>query len=196
MPRPTTSIGTSLADKLVAALGMEPPAPRCPVQIHFDKYRKLLMSYSVQTPLPEVVHFLDENFPYLIQLENPNPHIPNTWVSANASIVVPLLTEGKFDQTGYRFESVRADNLLRLPGELRDPHCIHHIANNSPIGGDFIYVRYLAKKLRKSIFTTTHSKLGKVVVVSAFVGGRNHVKKCVGGPAVYVQKDFTCTCDK
>jgi hypothetical protein len=188
------SVVGSLSDKLAAALGIAVPGP---VQELYNRYRKHLEPIVVSTPLPEEVSFLPENFPYLIQLENPNPADTVEWVPAKASEVLPPLIARQFDQTGFRFEELRANALFNLPDLLRKPNCIHKNLRHGLVGGisgDFMYVGYYGKKKRKVAFTIRNQKLNKIVVVSSFWTYKSWVKDCADNPAIYVSPGCTCTC--
>jgi hypothetical protein len=185
----------SFADKLAAALALPPPIPPGPVQIAFNTYIKQLVGQVVRTPLPEDVHFLEENFPYLIQLENPDPSNPSEWVPAKASFVVPLLQKGNFNENGFRFDARRAHDLVYLPDFLRKPDCIHRNLRHGledGISGHHMYVKCLRKRHRKVAFSIRNDRVGKVVVVSSFPSYKNWVAECAEMPARYARAGCTC----
>jgi hypothetical protein len=170
----------------------------CPVQSLFNRYKMHLDQKVVSTPLPEDVTFLTENFPYLIQLENPNPANPDEWVPAIACTVIPLLENRSFDQSGFKFDDSRAKALFNISDLLRKPNCIHKNLRKGledGISGDFMYVGYYRKEKRKVAFTIPHTKLDKIVVVSSFWTYDKWVKDCAQMPAAYVSEGCTCTCD-
>lgn len=188
---------SEFSNKLAAAINVPAPPPPCPVQLLFNRYKKHLDQRVVATPLPEDVTFLTENFPYLIQLENPDPKNLAEWVPSKASMVVPLLENRIFDQNGFRFEPLRSKALFNLPDLLRKPNCIHDNLRNGledGIDGDFIYVGYYPKKLRKVAFTIKHTHLDKIIVVSSFWTNKEWVADCTRMPATYVGPGCTCTC--
>lgn len=189
----------SFSDKLAAALGVPPPDAPCEVQVLFNRYKKHLVGRVICTPVEEI-HLLEENFPYLIQLENPDPANPSEWVSTWASGVLPLLEKGSFDQSGFRFEEKRTRALFNLPDFLRQPNCIHkNLRNAFPVGlgrvtGEHMYVSYYGEKQRKVAFTTKHSKQDKIIVVSSFWSYEKWVADGADMPAVHVRKGCKCTC--
>lgn len=185
----------SFSDKLAAALGVQKP---CEIQEFFNRFKKHLDNKVVPTPLPEDVTLLAENFPYLIQLENPDPSNLAEWVSAKASVVVPLLEKRTFDDTGFRFDKSRARELLNLPALLSRPNCIHanlrhgHATKN--ISGEIMYVGYYGAKTRKVAFTIRHTKLNIPVVVSSFWTSKKWIRECAGAPALHVRSQCMCVC--
>lgn len=97
-----------LREKLAVALKLN-ITPRCEVQQVFDLYKRSMSGKQVTTPLPETVHFRDENFPYWIKLQWHNPET-NSWQDASPTIVLPLLEAGTFDEKGYTLVTAAAIN--------------------------------------------------------------------------------------
>jgi hypothetical protein len=186
--------------KFAAALGIEPVPPPCPVQELFDRYKKHMDGRIIQSPLPEQIHLLAENFPYWIKLENPNPANVLEIIPAKSNVVVALLETGQFDQTGFSFDETRARALFNIPELLQSPNCIHANLRNHEcrgeggIKGDLMYVRYYGRKRRKVAFTTTNPRLGKVILVSSFWTHKGWVEECANMPAVYVVPGGNCNC--
>jgi hypothetical protein len=186
--------------KLAAALGIEPAKPPSPVQELFNRYKKHLDKRIIQSPLPEQIHLLAENFPYWIKLEHPNPANLLETMSAKSNIVVPMLEAGTFNQTGFAFDDSRAKALFNVPELLQSPNCVHRNLRNHDnrgdggIKGDFMYVRYYGKKKRKVAFTTINPKLGNVILVSSFWTYKGWVEACANMPAVYIIPGGQCTC--
>jgi hypothetical protein len=186
--------------KLAAALGVEPVPPPCPVQVLFNRYLKHLDSRVIHTRLPEKVYLRAENFPYWIKLENPNPANLSQWIPSKANVVVPMLKAGCFDQTGFRFDEIRAKALFNVPELLQMPNCIHKnlrkhsFRGQGGIKGDHMYVSYYGNKTRKVAFTIFDQTLNKVVLVSSFWTYRGWVEDCAHMPAVYVREERKCSC--
>jgi hypothetical protein len=102
-------MSTDLKEQLAAAvadLGLV-VKPICEVQRLYNEHKKYLSGKVLKNPLEEV-HLLDENFPYWIKLENDDPSRPGTWIGSKASIVVPKLETGEFDDKGFTFVSPAA----------------------------------------------------------------------------------------
>jgi hypothetical protein len=191
-------MSSDLREQLAAALAIE-IKPLSEVQLVYNAYKKILSGSVVQTPLPEAVHLRDENFPYWIKLENPDPSRPGEWVGAKSSVVIPCLDAGIFDQVGFRFEAERARALLYVPVLLRNPNCIHINMRHAQRGqggiqGRHVYVEYYGKKRRKVAFTTRNDIAGADVLVTSFWTYRNWVQECAQSPAVYVRAGAQCTC--
>jgi hypothetical protein len=190
---------SEFSKKLALALGIEPVKPPGPIQQAYDRYKKHLGGLVIETPLPERVHLLPENFPYWIKLESPDPTNPTKWIAAKAKVVVPLLDAGKFDETGFRIDHSRARALFHIPDILRAPHCIHRNLRHADRGdggikGGHMYVAYYGKKQRKVAFTFADPVLGKVVLVSSFWSNKKWVEECAHMPAVYCCSRSKCTC--
>jgi hypothetical protein len=186
--------------KLSAALDIEPVKPPCPVQELFNRYKKHMDKRIIQSPLPEQIHLLAENFPYWIKLENPNPANFLESIPSKSNTVVPMLEEGTFDQTGFSFDESRARALFNIPELLRSPNCIHTNLRNHDCRGDggikgaCMYVRYYGKKKRKVAFTLFDPKFGKVILVSSFWTYKGWVEECAHMPPVYVAPHGQCAC--
>jgi hypothetical protein len=190
----------SFSDKLAAALGI-PPVPRPgPIQQKFNEYRRHLRNRVIATPLPENVHLLDENFLYWIKLNYPNVAMPGKWIGAKASVVIPLLDAGTFDETGFKMDDSRLFALPNIPALLQSPNCIHknlrHQAwgDRGGIRGEHVYVAYYGKKKRKVAFTLFDPRLGKVILVSSFWSHKAWVEGCTEMPAIFVKAGCQCRC--
>lgn len=190
----------TFAEKLAAALGIPRIVPPGPIQVLFNRYKKHLHQQAVDSPLPEVVHLLPENFLYWIKLEYPNLAKPDEWIQAKPSVVLPMLEKGIFDETGFRINEQRANALFNIPNLLKRPNCIHKNLRNHEyrgqggIKGDHIYVVYHGKHTRKVAFTRLDPKLQKVILVSSFGVSKEWVTKCAEIPALYVRDGCSCTC--
>lgn len=170
------------------------------VQALYNDHKKFLSGRQIQTPV-EVVTLCDENFPYWIKLETPDPTRPGEWVGAVAGLLVPVLNAGMFTLQGYRFNDARAKSLLDVPNLLRNPNCIHknlrhgHRGTGS-IEGRHVYVHYGKDNQRKVAFVTTNPHRGFEVLVSSFWTNPGWVADCADFPALYVRPGATCTCCK
>lgn len=186
--------------KLAAALGIEPIPPPCAVQELFNRFKKHMDKRVIQSPLPEQIHLLAENFPYWIKLENPNPTNVLETIPAKSNVVVPMLEAGTFDQTAFTYDESRARALFNIPEILQSPNCIHRNLRNHEsrgeggIKGDYMYVRYYKKKSRKVAFTTTNPIRGVVILVSSFWSYGKWVEECAEMPPIYLRANCTCTC--
>jgi hypothetical protein len=155
----------------------------------------------IDSPLPERVHLLQENFLYWIKLEYPNLAVPGTWIQARPSIVLPLLEKRTFDETGFRVDENRASSLFNVPTLIRTPNCIHRNLRNQAyrglggITGDHVYVSYHGRG-RKVAFTRLDVDIKKVIMVSSFGVSKEWVARCAEMPAVYVGEGLVCTCSK
>jgi hypothetical protein len=190
---------SEFSKKLVAALGVEPVKQPCPVQQLYDRYKKHLHAFIIESPIHERIHLLPENFPYWIKLENPDPTNIKEWIGAKANVVVPLLEAGGFDQTGFRIDDSRARALFHIPDLLRSPNCIHRNLRHAERGdggikGGHMYVAYYRKKGRKVAFTFADPNIGKVVLVSSFWSNKKWIAECAHMPPVYVSPNSRCTC--
>jgi len=189
-----------IPEKPSLKLGRDPPERPCPVQSIFNRFKKFLNGRIIRTPLPEDVHLLAENFPYWIKLENRDPSNPSNWIPSRVGEVLPLLKRGVFNQTGFRFDWTRANNLFAIAYLLEAPNCIHRNLRHhrrrgqGGIRGDHIYVIYHNKKRRKVAFTIHDPRIGKVVLVSSFFANKNWVRECVESPAIHVRSDAACDC--
>lgn len=194
------SIVGSFSDKLAAALNLPPVAPPGPIQLKFNEYRKHLRNRVIKTPLPQDVHLLDENFLYWIKLEYPDVNVQGNWIGAKASVVIPLLEQNAFNETGFRMDDPRSLSLSHIPNILQTPNCIHiNLRNHAKRGqggirGDYMYVSYYGKKQRKVAFTLLDPDLAKVILVTSFWTYRKWVQGCADMPAVYVNKMSSCSC--
>jgi hypothetical protein len=203
-PRPVPSTRPStFSEKLAvaaAALGLGPVKPPGPIQVLYNRFKKHLKDRIVTTPLPEEVHLRAENFPYWVKLEYLNPAQPGTWISATASIVIPLLEEGIFDETGFRIDPWRAGSIFDIITFLSKPNCIHRNLRNhrhrgeGGIKGEHMYVAYFRGQTRKVAFTGYDPRLGKVILVSSFNVSRIWASECAEMPAVHVAPTRNCTC--
>jgi hypothetical protein len=196
------TMSTDLKEQLAAAvadLGLV-IKPICEVQRLYNEHKKYLSGKVLKNPLEEV-HLLDENFPYWIKLENDDPSRPGTWIGSKASIVVPKLETGEFDDKGFTFDESRAKALLNLPTLIRNPNCIHVNLRHADRGqggiqGRHVYVEYYGGKKRKVAFTTHNEVLNVNVLVTSFWTYPKWVSDCAQSPAVYVRPGSVCTCCK
>ena len=103
----------SLQDQLkkaAAELAIVPPyeppprpanAPDVTVEGLWHAYSERLANTSVKDPRGEVIHFKEENFPYLVKLEFWNKKAKR-WFDAVAGVVIQQLKDKTFDATLYR----------------------------------------------------------------------------------------------
>lgn len=190
-------MGSDLQKELAEALKIVIKPP-CPVQELFNSYKKFMSGKQIVTPV-ETVHLLDENFPYWIKLENPDPSRKGKWIGAKSNEVVPLLQAGTFRSDAFRYDDRRANALLWLPTLLRNPNCIHENLrhaerNHGGIQGRHLYVEYYKGKTRKVAFTTLNYKSGNIVPVTSFLTHPNWIMDCAKTPAAYVRPGSKCTC--
>lgn len=192
-------MASDFSTKLAAVTGGTPYVPG-PVQRLFDEYKKHLHLREVDTPLPEKVTFLPENFLYWIKLENRDPSRPSEWVPSKASVVIPLLETHTFDETSYRFDPSRGRALCHIPNLLKAPNCIHrnlrsHLTRGQGgIRGDYMYVAYYGRKRRKVAFTILDPNINRVILVSSFWTFKKWVADCAAMPALYVGQGCVCSC--
>ncbi len=164
--------------------------PKCYVQQVFDLYKRSMSGRRITTPLPEIVHFCDENFPYWIKLQRHDPGT-NSWRDASPAIVLPLLEAGMFDEKGYRLEDPRRARVLHhLPNLLHLPERIYEKNTCSRIRGNHIYVQE-AKGQLKVAFTLHDQRSDKVIVVSSFWTTKSWLARCVKEPPLYDKKKAT-----
>lgn len=187
-----------LRDTLAAALGINVKAIGR-VQRAYNDHKKHLSGKALTTPLPEVVHLLDENFPYWIKLENPDPSRPGKTIGAKSNLVIPMLEVGDFDDTGYIFDETRVKSLLNIPALLRNPNCIHRNLRHAERGhggikGLHVYVEYLRHNVRRVAFTAPCPRLGVTVLVSSFYTKAAWIRDCADNPAIYIKTGSRCTC--
>ena len=187
-------------NKFTVTVGGDHRDHPCPVQAIFNRFKKFLDGRIIRTPLPEDVHLLAENFPYWIKLENRDPSKPANWVPSRVGEVLPLLRRGVFNQTGFRFDWTRANELFAISHQLESPNCIHRNLRHHQkrgqggIRGEHIYVVYYKKKRRKVAFTIHDPRIGKVVLVSSFYTNSNWVRECVETPAIFSRPGSGCDC--
>lgn len=166
--------------------------PKCRVQQVFDLYKRSMSGKHVTTPLPEIVHFRDENFPYWIKLQRHDPRT-NSWHEASPSIVLPALEAGTFDEKGYRLGDPRRARVLHhLPNLLTLPEWIYKNGRcgKGGVSGDHIYVQEYRGQL-KVAFTILNRRVDQVIVVTSFWTSRSWLKCCIKGPPVYEKKKAT-----
>jgi hypothetical protein len=193
----------SMSEKLAAAaaaLGIPTITAPGPIQVVYNRYKKHLHLRVIDSPLPEKVHLLSENFLYWIKLEYPNPDMPGKWVQAKPSVVIPMLENGTFNETGFRIDEKRANALFNLPNLLARPNCIHGNLRNQEerglggIKGDHVYVAYHGLHTRTVAFTRFDPDIKKVIVVSSFSVSKEWVARCAEIPAKYLQPKRSCRC--
>lgn len=169
------------------------------IQTLYNDYKRYMSDKAIKTGLPEVVHLRDENFLYWIKLETSDPTRSGQWVGAKPSLVLPLLNNGTFNQSLYRFDPTRSKALLHVPVLLRNPNCIHVNLRHAERGqggiqGRHVYVEYYGKKTRKVAFTTWNEPTQENRLVSSFWTYHWWVVDCAKAPAVYVKNGSQCTC--
>jgi len=177
-----------LKEKLAVALDLK-ITPKCHVQQVYDLYKRSMSGMRIDTPLPETVHLCDENFPYWIKLQRHNPET-NSWHDASASIVIPLLDAGTFDEKGYRLADPRRARVLpHLPNLLRLPEWIYENGRcgKGAVRGKYIYVQESKGQL-KVAFTLHDPRINKVIVVSSFWTTKNWLARCAKEPPLYQKK--------
>jgi hypothetical protein len=173
-----------LRDKLAAALKLK-IGPKCYIQQVYDLYKRSMSGMQITTPL-ETVHLCDENFVYWIKLQWHNPQT-NSWHDAAATVVLPLLDAGTFDEKGYRLEDPRRARILtHLPNLLRLPERVYENAHKG-IRGKYVYVQEYKGQI-KVAFTLHDQRLKKVIVVSSFWTTKNWLARCVKEPPIYDTK--------
>ncbi len=187
-----------LRETLAAALGIE-AKPIGRVQRAYNDHKKYLSGKALTTPLPEVVHLLDDNFPYWIKLENPDPSRPGETIGAKSNLVIPLLENGDFDDSSYTFDETRVGSLLNIPALLRNPNCIHRNLRHAERGhggikGLHVYVEYLRRNVRRVAFTAPCPRSGLTILVSSFYTKAAWIGDCAGNPAIYVKTGSRCSC--
>lgn len=193
----------SFADKLAAAaaaLGIPAVTAPGPIQVIYNRYKKHLHMRVIESPLPETVHLLPDNFLYWIKLEYPNLSMPGEWIQAKPSVVIPMLENGTFNETGFRIDERRANALFNLPDLLSRPNCIHGNLRNQEerglggIKGEHVYVAYHGRHTRTVAFTRLDPDIKKVIVVSSFNVSKEWVTQCAEMPAKYTRPECSCTC--
>lgn len=180
-----------LREKLAAVLKIRIVQP-CYIQQVFNTYKRSMSGMEIETPLPEKVHLRDENFPYWIKLQRYNSQT-KSWHDASASIVLPLLEAGTFDERGYKLEDPRRARVLpHLPTLLRFPDWIYENGRcgRGGIRGTYAYVQE-HKGQYKVAFTLHDPRLGCVIVTSSFWMTKNWLKRCVKEPPIYTKKKAT-----
>lgn len=180
-----------LKHKLTIALDLK-IAPKCNVQKVYDLYKRSMSGMQITTPLPETVHFRDENFPYWIKLQCHNPDT-NSWRDASATIVLPMLDAGTFDEKGYRLGDPRRARVLHhIPNLLRSPEWIYENGRcgRGGITGKHIYVQE-HKGQFKVAFTLCNERIDKVILVTSFWTTKSWLNQCVKGDPLYQKKKAT-----
>jgi hypothetical protein len=180
-----------LREKIAAALKITIKEP-CYIQRVFDLYKRSMSGKQITTPLPETVHFCDENFPYWIKLQWHNPET-NSWHAASPAVVLPLLEAGTFDDRGYRLEDGRRARVLHhLPNLLLLPERIYENrrCEKGNVRGKHIYVQESEGQL-KVAFTLHDPRIEKVIVVSSFWTTKNWLARHAKEPPLYNKKKAT-----
>ena len=180
-----------LKEALAVALKLK-ITPKCQVQQVFDLYKRSMSGKQITTPLPETVHFCDENFPYWIKLQWHNPET-NSWHDASPAVVLPLLEAGTFDEKGYRLGDPRRAHVLHhLPNLLRLPEMIYENrrCEKGNVRGKHIYVQEFEGQF-KVAFTLYDPRIKKVIVVSSFWTTKNWLARHAKEPALYNKKKAT-----
>ena len=178
-----------LKTELAGALGLETPPAPCAIQAAFNDYVRKMCPITVETPLPETISFLDENFPHLVKLETRLPG-SEVWVNAKWPRVSDALKRGIFDDTDYRCDPRRVSALSGVAHLLRSPHRIHPNLRHGDrklgnIRGEHIYVREHAKNQVWVAFTLKDDRMGITVVTSSFYTRPQWLHECAGMPAAF-----------
>jgi hypothetical protein len=187
-----------MSGDLRETLGME-AKPIGRVQRAYNDHKRYLSGKALTTPLPEIVHLLDDNFPYWIKLENPDPSRPGETIGAKSNLVIPILERGDFNDAGYTFDETRVKSLLNIPALLRNPNCIHQNLRHAERGhggikGLHVYVEYVRHNVRRVAFTAPCPRSGRTILVSSFFTTGAWIKDCAANPATYVKAAARCTC--
>ena len=181
--------------ELASALGIQAAPDLCAIQVAYNTYTRKMCPLTVETPLPETVSFLPENFPHLVKLQTQaNGSIE--WVNVKWRIVAPQLEQVIFSDTGYRCDPRRVHALHGVLHLLRRPHRIHRNLRHGSrapgkIRGEHIYVRILPKNERWVAFTLFDKRLGKAVVTSSFYTSEQWLASCAQMPAIYTRNPGT-----
>ena len=193
----------SFSEKLAvaaAALGIPAVVTPGPIQVIYNRYKKHLHLQAIDSPLPETVHLLPDNFLYWIKLEYPNPDRVGEWIQAKPSVVIPMLENSTFNETGFRIDERRARAIFNLPNLLTGPNCIHGNLRDQDerglggIKGEHVYVAYHGRHTRTVAFTKLDLDIKKVILVSSFSVSKEWVARCAEIPAKYVKPGCVCTC--
>jgi hypothetical protein len=179
---------------LATALGIEPPPEPCPIQRAYNDYVRGMCPSCVETPLPETISFLPENFAHLVKLQTRLPGCTD-WVNARWSIIGSQLEEGTFSDAGYRCDPRRVSALAGVRHLLSRPHRIHpnrRHGDRKPgnIRGKYVYVRDHRKNELWVAFTLEDEFIGKTVVTSSFYTSPQWLEDCVEMPAIYERKSI------
>lgn len=166
--------------------GVVEPTDRLSVQELYGRFCRELDDTSVLDPLNQYVHFRIENFPYLIKLEYYNKKLQR-WVPAKATVVIPMLANGAFDESGYRCDKSRAKTLFQIPDILANPDAIHE--NIHPrVEGKVVYVRrFNRKRASVKVALVTHNRSGELVLVTSFYTTEKWLVQCAKLPPLYLK---------
>jgi hypothetical protein len=131
-------------------------------------------------PTGTKVHFLDHNFPKLIQLSFKGS-------KAHATRTLAALRSGNFDERDYAYDSHRFMTLFWIPDVIKNPDAIQPNVRQT-IEGDEIYVKRFAKAGPpfKLIFTGKDRGSGHRIVTTAFFTTEDRLALFAGLPARWV----------
>ena len=182
-------MGNDFKTQLACALGIvEPPEP-CAIQVAYNTYVRKMCPLTVNTPLPETVSFLPENFLHLVKLQTQLGG-SGDWMNAKWSIIGPLLERGEFIDVGYRCDPRRVHALQGVIHLLRRPHRIHQNLRHGDrapgnIRGLHVYVREQGKNEVWVGFTLPDPRIGLTVVTSSFYTRPQWLTDCAKMPALF-----------
>jgi len=184
-----------LKSQLAAALGVQAPPEPSAIQVAYNTYKRTMCPLQIETPLPEIVSFLPENFPHLVKLQT-RIGGSQEWINAKWGMVRELLEAGTFRDDEYRVDPRRVHALQGVIQLLRRPHSIHpnlRHGQRAPgnIRGKHLYVRERQGNEVWVAFTLPDDRLGVTVVTSSFYTRRTWLEDCAGLPAIYTRDPGT-----
>lgn len=182
-------MSNDLRTELAGAFGIAVPPEPCAIQAAFNAYVRKICPLTVDTPLPETISFLPENFVHLVKMETRLPG-SKEWINAKWSFIRASLERGDFDDSGYRFDPRRASALAGVLHLLRSPHCIHlnkrHGARQpGNIRGKWVYVRQHERNEVWVAFTLFDERIKQTVVTSSFYASPAWLETCASMPPIY-----------
>jgi hypothetical protein len=188
-------MANDLKSQLAAALGVNAPPEPCAIQAAYNTFKRKMCPLTVETPLPETISFLPENFPHLVKLQTKIKG-SDDWINAKWSLVCDSLEAGDFQDDVYRFDPRRVHALQGVIQLLRRPHRIHpnlRHGDRAPgnIRGEYIYVREMRRNEVWVAFTLYDPNIGLTVVTSSFYGSERWLATCAGLPAKYTRQPGT-----
>jgi hypothetical protein len=183
----TKDLRTQLAD----AFGIETPAEAGAIQAAYNTFVRKMCPITVDTPLPEKVSFMPENFPHLVKLETQiEADGKRIWVNAKWPIVGPLLEQGIFSDDGYRSDPRRVHALQGVLHLLRSPHRIHVNLRHGQRGpgvirGRHVYVREHGRNEVWVAFTLLDPRINLTIVTSSFYTNPRWLTQCAEEPCIF-----------